>query len=232
MDRTLISAIFGVLFFFTASAQNDTIDSVKVSFYDPTCMEYLNELRLTCLAKDTARLHALIGENAFGWSCYGGEVPYRDFATDWLIFKHHFRLMNDPETSPFWDLLLKLAENGFYYDGMQYILPAFHTWGMGYTYDSPFKTTEYYSYVFLPNSVTLYSLPDLYEGAQTQLTPSFSDNPYPYKFTLQKDGFHACYVNDQFLGYVRDEDVIYWNFHFVFVKEHEKWMLNYYEVCD
>ena len=232
MDRTLISTIFGVLFFFTASAQNDTIDTVKVSFYDPTCQEYLNELRLTCLAKDTARLHALIGENAFGWSCIGGEYPNRDFATDWLIFKNHFRLMKDPEISPFWKLLLVMSENGFFYDGYQYTLPAFHTWGMGYTYETPWKGNDFFAQVFLPDTVILFSHPDEKMGNATLLAPGKPDENYAYRFTFAKNGFHECYLNDQFLGYAREEDVIYWNFHFAFNNESGNWMLNYYEVCD
>lgn len=235
-------------FFFACCSLAQETDSMKIIAYDPSFHQYLNGLKLTCLDKDTARLHALIGNEAFGYSCYGGESPYRGYPTDWLIFANHFGLLKDPSTSEFWNFFLRISEDGFYTDGFSYEIPASHSWKTPYPfYPETIDTNdqdvllkyaainfELYGLSFLSDTVSLFVGETLSDAVLQQFIPARknADNSYPYHFTQIDGTYYECTENGNKIGFVAEKELIYWNFHFLFRKINDQWRLDYYEVCN
>ncbi len=146
--------------FFCVHVFGQELDTMPGTRYDPSFHTYLNEVRIACLNKDTSQLHLLLGDDAFGMSCYGLEGVDRNYSNDWETFKAHFKLLDQPERSGFWDLFIRLSNQGFYYDSWfdTYEVPSSHFWGMMETYPrdgEPLYVMPMFQKMFYTDSVTI-----------------------------------------------------------------------------
>lgn len=207
--------------------------------YDSSFVTYLQEIRRTCINKDTLELHELLGDSCFGWSCYGAELPTRDFNSDWLIFKNHFSLIKEPDSSKFWNFFLTLSEDGVYFDSLWnvYRIPSYNSWGglLGNDKKNTFKI-GWHDPIPIEKMITIYASPDYSNYISSIDFPkdskSFSSD-YRYHFKYFNHEFYEIYDGTKMLGYVPFDKLMWWNFHFEFKKHQttKKWYLCFYEVC-
>ncbi|MBP5984334.1 MAG: hypothetical protein KA734_11445 [Fluviicola sp.] len=225
---------FLIFLFYSSFSFCQIDDTVKVYNYDPSFQIYLNELKITCINKDTLKLHKLFGENAFGYSCYGLESPDRNFDSDWLIFTHYFGLAYNPNESKFWDLFLKISENGFHFDNKldTYELPASHYWKGPYLSEAPKFGVD--DKVFISDTVEILIGNHISTSTKHKInaTEIIENKIYPYRFEFVNDNYYLCFENEKAIGFISKDDLIYWNFHLSFRKINNNWTLIYYEVCD
>lgn len=215
--------------------------------FDSTIYDYLDELRVVCSKKDTSELHHLIGDECFGWSCYGGEYPTRISESNWTVFKNHYRLINNPNESNFWDFFPSIIKNGIHFDSIyhEYRAPSFNYWGSSAT--SVYEGREgininvdRYSVIPLFEILTLYSSPDLNSDYTEISIPRYNineDSTFQYKLNysnIVNNEFYELQLDNKTKGFIPMKEVIWWNYHFEFKKNDEsgKWYINYYEVCD
>ncbi|MFA5298999.1 MAG: hypothetical protein WC389_12400 [Lutibacter sp.] len=216
---------------YSFSQNNDTL--IKYNL-DTTFYKYLNNLKESCLNKDTANLHKLLGDEAVGFSCYGAEMPDPKYDTDWLIFSNHFDLANNPNESDFWDLFLKISKDGFYFDQKTntYEVPSSHYWKGPYFYGA--AKFKLYEKVFISDSVEILVGNQISTATKQKIKTSkiIENQEYPYRFTFVSNDLSLCYENEKEIGFVSNKDIIYWNFHLAFEKRNNNWTLTFYEVCD
>ena len=223
--------------FFSTYGFGQELETTRRNVYDPGFHSYLNEARIACLNKDTLQLHKVFGDEAFGMSCFGLEGVDRNYSNDWETFKAHFKLLEKPEQSGFWDLFLRLSNNGFYYDSIfnTYEVPSSHVWGSLDVYvngNQLFYAMPVLQQMFYADTVVILVGNELITSKPMQLVPQKrGDQKYPYEFIEAENGFYICLENGKRLGFVSSKDIIHWNLHFSFEKKDQRWILYGYETC-
>lgn len=189
-----ILTIFLLCSFITYAQQKEDFDS------------YLKLLRQTCIEKDTAQLHKLIGDRAFGFSCYGLEMPNREFSTDWLIFKNHFHLEQNPDSSSFWNSFIRLSNAGYYsVDALTCRVPSFNFWGMG-KYSTNAPAFNYFDYILYPDTITIYTPLSNAEWKHHSFKPliDYTNSYYPYVIKYLNTLYWELYEDDLLIGLVKN----------------------------
>jgi hypothetical protein len=202
--------------------------------YDPSFHEYLNNVRLTCLKKDTGELHQLFGDNLYGISCYGGALVQTEKPLSyWDEFKVYYGLIDQPEESSFWNFFLKMSNNGFFFnkESSSYIIPACHFWGYGYPADTP---NYLFKKMFFTETIHLFEETSFGYKLDRVFTPKpvTPGENYPYSFESINQNYYRCFENDQFIGFVSSDDLISWNYNFSFGNLFGKWELFLFEPCN
>lgn len=207
-------------------------EELKLKTYDPTFTKYLNDVRITCLKKDTLQLHYLFGDTMFGMAGGALDGIDRSYDDDWSVFKGEFLLFDHPEKSKFWDFFLNISNEGFLYDTVfhTYSVPACNFWSVLYYEGMPIFSQ--YNKVFYTDTVTLWvgndlkhSRPEIYIPEKAALFKT-----YPYKFERLNNGYFKCYENGRKIGYVASKELVSSALNFQFEKIKGRWMLLYYDI--
>lgn len=232
-------------FYIEQAFSQENSDSTECYFvpFDSSILSYLEELRLVCYKKDTALLHELIGDECFGWSCYGAEEPARVSSEDWIVFKNYFGLLNAPENSCFWNFFISVMQEdvNFSPEFGSYRIPFFNSWRDVPLYDKEMQHGVFDRFMEVPisDSLSLYEQPNLKSDFIRISVPVYSikyDSSYKFKFGYSDkviNDFYELKEEGKIKGYISSQELIWWNFHFEFTKNDEtnKWYVSYYEVC-
>lgn len=194
--------------------------------------KYLSKIRNACLERDTSELHDLFGDAMFGNPCTENQFSKK---SAWSSFNESFELDERIEKSKFWEIFLTLSAQGYYIDEARkgnFRIPKSNTWGGSYSLNTP--RFDKNGYRFINENVKFYESPK--DGANFTIKKVFNLlNPkvkYPYKIVKSENDFFEILVDDFSFGFVKWNEVIYWNLQFNFIQKDGKWKLIYYDGCN